>query len=517
MKEEAESVTIEQGLDFILSHFQQQEPLWPRNVATAATNTKQYPVEDKDRALLYYNAARKEDCRIAIYPNYERMQETGAITSEYKPIPSHLFAEHDLKDFNNKEELDAALKAMLRRIKKELNGAIPTVLWSGGGYHIHQPLDITEPFENLEEFKKHENVSVKFLRYSARRLSNNKSDPNHNLSFKSCLCRVPGSINSKYQGDIAEVKIVQRWNGVRAKPTKQFITDFLISLVQKDVDKVSNTAKQKLPSRIRNGTTTSWIERLLVTPISDYRRNARDLILIPYLIVSRGLEPNQVYNIVMQWADKCSELKPLQPSRHAYADRVSSRIKEVVRDKVPPMTWSKLKEMNPTLFETLSTLSKGINTSQYNYDHMSNDSEKDTDLENEHEQQNSGQANVAEGVSAGAKFLSSRMAFEDGVPKTVHMITKDMRQCPVTIEKINGHDVETMWAKAEEATEPGVEKDLKMTSHVLARKIQSYLARGIQDIEITKHGKTGFGVTYDVRTLNESEDGGPGKIKQTRL
>jgi hypothetical protein len=42
----------------------------------------------------------------------------------------------------------------------------------------------------------------------------------HCVSFKSCLARIPSSINSKYNGDIAEVIIIQLWDRVRAKSTK---------------------------------------------------------------------------------------------------------------------------------------------------------------------------------------------------------------------------------------------------------------------------------------------------------
>jgi hypothetical protein len=241
---------------------------------------------------------------------------------------------------------------------KELNGAVPTVLWSGGGYHIHQPLDIPQAFEYIEEFKKYENVSVKFLRYAARRLTGGKSDPNHNVSFKSSMARVPGSINTKY-ADEPEVKIVQRWNGVRAKPSRQFVgSDFLITLVQKEIDENTvNVQKWKNPILSYSGT-TAWIERLLQTPISDYRKGARDLILIPYLVVRRGLSPNEVYTTIMKWAIECDKLRPLQPSRRVFSDRIRTRTQEVVRNRIPPMSMQALHEMNPSLCELLTTNAK---------------------------------------------------------------------------------------------------------------------------------------------------------------
>ena len=42
--------------------------------------------------------------------------------------------------------------------------------------------------------------------------ADNKADVNHNPSLKSCMVRVPGSINSK---NGQEVRIIQEWDGNR--------------------------------------------------------------------------------------------------------------------------------------------------------------------------------------------------------------------------------------------------------------------------------------------------------------
>ncbi|HEU4469176.1 MAG TPA: hypothetical protein VFR61_09110 [Nitrososphaeraceae archaeon] len=51
--------------------------------------------------------------------------------------------------------------------------------------------------EQYDEFKEFSDVSKKFLRFAANYLSNGNSDPNNNPSLKSCLLRIPGSVNSK--------------------------------------------------------------------------------------------------------------------------------------------------------------------------------------------------------------------------------------------------------------------------------------------------------------------------------
>jgi hypothetical protein len=63
---------------------------------------------------------------------------------------------------------------------------------------------------------------------------------------------------------------------------------------------------------------------------------------------------NEIYEIVMRWADKCAEVQRLDPSRHEISDGVRRRIDEVKRDRIPPMTPDTLKEKNRELYEKLS-------------------------------------------------------------------------------------------------------------------------------------------------------------------
>lgn len=59
-----------------------------------------------------------------------------------------------------------------------------------------------------------------------------------------------------------------------------------------------------------------WIERLLLTPIPDYRKLTIWHILAPYLITKRGLSHDESYIIIRQWLDKCNELEGLNFNPH---------------------------------------------------------------------------------------------------------------------------------------------------------------------------------------------------------
>jgi hypothetical protein len=62
---------LSDGLDFMLAHF--TEPIWPRNVSTAATQDRQKPIYDRDRAILYYQGASGADCKLAIMTQFVRI------------------------------------------------------------------------------------------------------------------------------------------------------------------------------------------------------------------------------------------------------------------------------------------------------------------------------------------------------------------------------------------------------------------------------------------------------------
>jgi hypothetical protein len=124
-------ILIKESLDFILNHF--TNPLFPRNIMTRALG-RQKEVFNAEEALAYFKASKYEDCRINAYPYYAEYQGINLIT------PSFFMIDFDLKNFESQEKLDKTLQKTLNKINKVFDGAQPTVLWTGGGYHIYQPI-----------------------------------------------------------------------------------------------------------------------------------------------------------------------------------------------------------------------------------------------------------------------------------------------------------------------------------------------------------------------------------------
>jgi hypothetical protein len=125
------AMTIEEGIDFIVSHF--EEPIWPRPIFTP--KEKQVPVYDREEALASFKRASLLDCRINAYPDY-----TG-IGGMNRQAPNFIFIDLDLSCFSSRDSLDRALRAVLKNIKEKFNGAQATVIWSGNGYHIYLPIE----------------------------------------------------------------------------------------------------------------------------------------------------------------------------------------------------------------------------------------------------------------------------------------------------------------------------------------------------------------------------------------
>ena len=145
--------------------------------------------------------------------------------------------------------------------------------------------------ELIVEFQEFDNHSEKFLRFAKDNLSNNKADKANNPSFRSCLLRIPNSFNAKClaKGESlgnSKVKIMQEWN--RERPSIKYLLlefrRYLITQKIKELNKKREIERRSGYYSNRGINKIPWIEKLLDTPISDFRKNATNLILAPYLV-----------------------------------------------------------------------------------------------------------------------------------------------------------------------------------------------------------------------------------------
>jgi Primase X len=337
------SQNILAGLDFILSHF--QERVFPRTVSTWSTENRQVEVFDKETGTNIFENSKFIDCRINAFPTYTQYKGINRQT------PNFIFIDLDRSLFNSEKALNIVLNNTLKNIKEKLNGAHPTVLWSGNGYHIYLPIN-GFVLEEIDIFNKFENPSNRFLKFAELYLSNGKADLSHTPSFKSCMIRIPNSQNSKCiaAGTNPEVEIIQRWDGYRPE-IRLLLGSFYAYLVYQQIkEKEKSLRKYQNNPQNSNPTTLVWIEKLLQTPIEDYRKNAISLILAPYLINIRGLPYQNASNIIEEWLNKCDAIRKLDRNirfRKRYALNTS------IRKRIPPLRLETLKLKNNWLYNKL--------------------------------------------------------------------------------------------------------------------------------------------------------------------
>ena len=175
-KEEKEQriARVKEGITFILSHFKGRQPLFPRKMSTALSQGRQFTVYNEEQILNECIKANFVDCRINAYPVPSEDEQAQIIQA-----PIIIFIDIDIINCLNHEQaleqLSKTLKQTLSKIKKKLNGCIPTVLWTGNGYHIYIILN-ARPLElitDLTELSKE--PSKLFLKFAETILTNKKS------------------------------------------------------------------------------------------------------------------------------------------------------------------------------------------------------------------------------------------------------------------------------------------------------------------------------------------------------
>jgi hypothetical protein len=213
----------------------------------------------------------------------------------------------DKSQFQTGRAIKIALGRTLTNIREMLDDAHPTVLWTGNGYHVLQPVDRIV-LEEIKDFNEFVQPSIKLLRFVEWRFSNGKMDIQHNktISFGNCLLWIPGSHNSKcvatnegIADEKTEVRIIQEWDGC-----KPHIKSLLGSYYVYQVDQKQNTNRiygGEQHWHTNNNQVIPWIENLLMTPLPDYRKMIIWLILSKYLINVRGLSYEQAFSIIKQW------------------------------------------------------------------------------------------------------------------------------------------------------------------------------------------------------------------------
>ncbi|MFL6323561.1 MAG: DNA primase noncatalytic subunit PriX [Nitrososphaeraceae archaeon] len=177
-------------------------------------------------------------------------------------------------------------------------------------------------------------------------MSNHKSDTNNNPAFKSCLLRVPGSYNSKYERN-REVKIIQQWDGFRPK-VNPLLYHFYIYLADRKLKEFS-MQKNKAETH-HTGSNIAWIEKLLQTPIDDYRKNAVSLILAPYLINVKKVSYEDALNIINRWLSKCAKSRQLDQN---FDYTVRYALKNSVKNGQRPLKLDTLRLKNNKLYDVL--------------------------------------------------------------------------------------------------------------------------------------------------------------------
>ncbi len=218
----------------------------------------------------------------------------------------------DLQDFSHdRKKLDVALKKTLSKLSLKLHEkSHPTVLWTGNGYRIYQPLEgiIFENYEIFYDFLPYidgRDYTTEFLRFAEKFFTDGKADPKHLPSIKSCMGRIPGTFNSKNK---EQVKIIHKWDGT--SPAVQWITnDLKCYLIQKRIDKINQRQKSKKKTAAAAAAAFNhkqewshnkidWIENLLQISIKDYRKQCLWQILCPYLVNIRKLTDDEVTRIL---------------------------------------------------------------------------------------------------------------------------------------------------------------------------------------------------------------------------
>jgi len=335
--------------------------------------------------------------------------------AEAEDVPSLVHIDLDRKNFSSDRTHQNAVKKTIAKIHEVFlippDTSPVTTYWSGGGTPILLPLEVDPakyPVENNMTIAQtvpgrdlryaslftggndyrfnanHKLPANLFLWFAEDYLTNGKGDTGHHPSVRSSMVRVPGSYNTKYPRDVGEVKIQQHWDGhTKAhilfllgafyrnvgddykKQEKMFAKACRVKRQAQAVQMVLDRTLEAIPvsgavaaQAFGEGAYSVYahnkywyIDRLLQTPVNDFRKRGIDQLLTPFLIMVKGMSDETARQIMMNWLLQCEKLRPLDFD----ADyRVRSKIIDVRASGFLPLGEEKFRVADPDLFYQLS-------------------------------------------------------------------------------------------------------------------------------------------------------------------
>jgi hypothetical protein len=120
------------------------------------------------------------------------------------------------------------------------------------------------------------------------------------------------------------------------------------------IDSIRLETNQKNYCAKYNGSSNSipkcyqWIDdKLLKTPIPDYRKITVDLVIVPFFIVIKKFTVNQTFNLTKEYIIKCHKVRLLKPSINEF----EKRIKIAIDNKIPPIKIENIQNKYPKWYD----------------------------------------------------------------------------------------------------------------------------------------------------------------------
>ena len=291
-----------------------EESYFPRTISTEKSKGKQIKVTSLDDVITYFEESDWIDCRISLFGDTEINEIT----------PNAIFIDLDDKD---------ALEIVKIRIYELIKG-IPLIISTGNGYAIIQPIKMKSMIgwgkENITDYE----LATKFLKYSKEYLTNGKADPQNNPSLKSCLIRVPHTINSK-NGKIVE--FVQSWNEDRVV-TKNIPFKKYLESINKNKSIKNYSGKINLEK-------FQWCEKLLKIKIYDHR-NFVLFDVCRFLINLKKMSKNEATRIILKWLNSSKYPK----------SKIEREIKQAQKDGKLPRKLETIQNTSPKIYQEIIQL-----------------------------------------------------------------------------------------------------------------------------------------------------------------